>query len=71
MRLALDEEEEATIKGLMAWQEEHVAMRWIDAAEVMRIEPRLTNKVRGAVYEEQSAQLDSYRLTLALGQAAE
>ena len=71
LRLALDEEEEATIKGLMACQEEHVAMRWIDAAEVMRIEPRLTNKVRGAVYEEQSAQLDSYRLTLALGQAAE
>lgn len=71
LRLALDEEEEATIKGLMAWQEEHVAMRWIDAAEVRRIEPRLTHKVRGAVYEEQSAQLDSYRLTLALGQVAE
>ncbi len=71
LRLALDEEEEALIKGLMAWQEEHVAMKWIDGGEVRRIEPRLTPNVRGAVYETQSAQLDSYRLTLALGQAAE
>ena len=71
LRLALDEEEEAMIKGLMAWQEEHVAMKWIDGEEVRRIEPRLTPKVRGAVYENQSSQLDSYRLTLALGQAAE
>ena len=71
LRLALDEEEEAMIKGLMAWQEEHVAMSWIDGDEVRRIEPRLTPNVRGAVYENQSSQLDSYRLTLALGQAAE
>ena len=71
LRLALDEEEEAMIKGLMAWQEEHLAMKWIDGGEVRRIEPRLTPIVRGAVYENQSSQLDSYRLTLALGQAAE
>lgn len=71
LRLALDEEEEEMIKGLMAWQEEHVAMSWIDGVEVRRIEPRLTPNVRGAVYENRSAQLDSYRLTLALGQAAE
>ncbi len=71
LRLALDEEEEAMIKDLMTWQEEHVAMKWIDAEDVRRIEPRLTPNVRGAVYENRSSQLDSYRLTLALGQAAE
>ncbi len=71
LRLALDQEEEDLIKGLMAWQQEHVAMRWIDGEEVSRIEPRLTPKVRGAVYEDESFQLDSYRLTLALAGAAE
>ena len=71
LRLALDQEEEEMIKGLMVWQQEHVAMKWIDSGEVRQIEPRLTPNVRGAVYENQSSQLDSYRLTLALGQAAE
>ena len=71
LRLALDEEEEDLIKGLMAWQQQDVAIKWIDGAEVRRIEPRLTPNVRGAVHEDESAQLDSYRLTLALGRAAE
>jgi len=71
LRLALDQEEETLIKGLMAWQQEHVSVRWIDGDEVRRIEPRLTPKVRGAVYEDESFQLDSYRLTLALAGAAE
>ena len=71
LRLALDDEEETFIKSLMPWQQEHVAMKWIDGAEVQRIEPRLTKQVRGAAYEEESAQLDSYRLNLALAQAAE
>lgn len=71
LRLALDEEEETFIKSLMAWQQEHVAMKWIDGGEVRRIEPRLTKQIRGAAYEEESAQLDSYRLNLALAQAAE
>ena len=71
LRLALDEEEEKLIKGLMAWQKRFVAIKWIDGDEVRRIEPRLTHRIRGAVYENESAQLDSYRLTLALAQAAE
>ncbi len=71
LRLALDEEEVAFIEGLMAWQQPHVAMRWIDGAEVRRIEPRLTPGILGAVYEDESSQLDSYRLTLALARAAE
>lgn len=71
LRLALDQEEEDLIKRLLAWQQEHVAMRWIDGEEVRRIEPRLTPNIRGAVYEDESFQLDSYRLTLALAGAAE
>ena len=71
LRLALDEDEEIFIKSLMPWQQQQVAMRWIGGDEVRQIEPRLTELIRGAVYEEESAQLDSYRLNLALAQAAE
>ena len=71
LRLALEEEEERLIKGALPWQGEHLSLHWIDGDEVRRIEPRLTPRVRGAVYEQESAQLDSYRFTLALAQASE
>lgn len=71
LRLALDEEEASMIKGLMAWQQPHVKMRWIDEREVRSIEPRLSHNIIGAVYEDESAQLDSYRLNLALARGAE
>ena len=71
LRLALDDEEADLIKSLMVWQQPHVKMRWIDAREVHAIEPRLSPSIVGAVYEDESAQLDSYRLNLALGRGAE
>jgi len=71
LRLALEESEEKLIKDMMTWQKEYVAMRWITAAEVHEIEPRLTPSLIGAVYEDESAQLDSYRLNLALAAGAE
>ena len=71
LRLALDDEEADLIKSMMVWQQPHVKMRWIDAGEVRSIEPRLSPSVVGAVYEDESAQLDSYRLNLALGRGAE
>ena len=71
LRLALDDEEAGLIKELMVWQQPHVKMRWIDAHEVHAIEPRLSPSIIGAVYEDESAQLDSYRLNLALARGAE
>ena len=71
LRLALDDEEADLIKSLMVWQQPHVKMHWIDAGEVRSIEPRLSTSIIGAVYEDESAQLDSYRLNLALGRGAE
>ncbi len=71
LRLALDDEEAGLIKSLMVWQQPHVKMHWIDAREVRSIEPRLSPSIIGAVYEDESAQLDSYRLNLALGRGAE
>lgn len=71
LRLALDDEEAGLIKSLMVWQQPHVKMRWIDEREVRSIEPRLSHNIIGAVYEDESAQLDSYRLNLALARGAE
>lgn len=71
LRLALEESEEELIKNLMSWQKDHVAMRWITTDDVHELEPRLTPTLRGAVYEDESAQLDSYRLNLALAAGAE
>ncbi len=71
LRLALDDEEVDLIKSLMVWQEPHVSMHWIDAQEVRSIEPRLSHAIIGAVYEDESAQLDSYRFNLALARGAE
>ena len=71
LRLALDADEADLIKSLMVWQQPHVKMHWIDAREVQSIEPRLSPSIIGAVYEDESAQLDSYRLNLALCRGAE
>ena len=71
LRLALDDDEADLIKSLMVWQQPHVKMRWIDSQEVHSIEPRLSPSIIGAVYEDESAQLDSYRLNLALVRGAE
>ena len=71
LRLALDDEEADLIKSLMVWQQPHIEMHWIDAAEVRAIEPRLSPNIIGAMYEDESAQLDSYRFNLGLAQGAE
>ena len=71
LRLALDDEEVDLIKSLMVWQQPHVRMHWIDAEEVRAIEPRLSPSIIGAMYEDESAQLDSYRFNLGLARGAE
>ena len=71
LRLALDDEEATLIKSMMVWQQPNVNMHWIDTEEVRSIEPRLSSSIVGAVYEDESAQLDSYRFNLALALAAE
>ena len=71
LRIALDEEEEALIKDQMVWQGKSLSVRWIGGDDVRRIEPRITPRTIGAAYQDESAQLDSYRLTLALARSAE
>ncbi len=72
LRMALDEEEEYLIKEMLAWQTAYVSdARWIDGDEVRQLDSRLTPKVRGAAMEPHTAQIDGYRLNLALAQSIE
>lgn len=71
LRLALDEDEERRIKVSMDWQHQYLSLRWIDGNEVRKLEPRLAPGILGAAYEDESTQLDAYRLTLALARSAE
>ena len=71
LRLALEEDEEQLIRDMMHWQKDQIPVRWIDGDEVRRIEPRLSPNIRGAVYQDESIQMDAHRLTLALARAAE
>jgi len=71
LRLAIEEPEEDLIRSSMVWQKKFLSTSWIDGEEVRRIEPRLSSQIRGAAYEDESAQLDSGRFTLALATAAE
>lgn len=71
LRVALEEEEEAYIRNRADWQAQRVPFDWIDGDEVRRIEPRLSPRIRGAAYEQESAQVDSGRFSLALASAAE
>jgi glycine oxidase len=55
---------------------EHLAgrnarIRWAEPAELLAAEPRLNPDVRGGLLAEGEGQADAYRLTLALGRAAE
>ena len=71
LRLALEESEETLIKELMGWMNEYMPLSWLSGQEVRKIEPRFSPAVRGAAYEPETSQLDSYRFTLALAQATE
>ena len=71
LRLALDEDEARLIKASLEWQCKLVSAEWVSAEDAHRIEPRLTDALLGAAYEPESAQLDSYRLNLALARGAE
>ena len=71
LRLALEEDEEQLIRTMMDWQQDYIPVRWIDGAEVRTIENRLSPSIRGAVYQDESIQLDAHRLTQGLARAAE
>lgn len=70
---AADTEERAlAFRRALSWlREEGFSASWVDGEAVRREEPRLAPSVLGGLRVEETALLESYRLTLALAQAAE
>ncbi len=72
LHIALTEQQEKRGKAMAATPGLAGTKRvFLDRDEARKLEPRLSEKILGAVWLEKSAQLDSYRYTLALAQGAE
>jgi glycine oxidase len=71
--LAFTDEEVREAKESLAWKQGRVGytLKWIEADEIKTIEPRVSPKVLGAIHVEGMADVESYRLVLAMAQAAE
>ena len=72
LHVALTEQQEKRGKAMAATPGLAGTKRvFLDRDEARKLEPRLSEKILGAVWLEKSAQLDSYRYTLALAKGAE
>ena len=73
LKLALSDDEASTLKQHLEWQQAQAGygVQWLDAAAARALEPRIAPETVGALYVEGSADVEPYRLTLALAQAAE
>ena len=71
--LAFTEQELKHVKDALPWQQqqEGFSVRWVEPAEIRSIEPRVSESALGGVYTEGTADVEPYRLVLALAQAAE
>ena len=71
--LVFTDQEAQAAKTVLPWQQqqEKFAVRWLEATEAKAIEPRISDEVLGAVHTEGTADLEPYRLALALAQGAE
>ena len=73
LTLAFNDEEEIHLKGRFSWQQaqQGYQVRWLKHEDLKSIDPRISNEALGGVFTEGTAEVDSYRLVLALTQAAE
>jgi glycine oxidase len=73
LALAFTETEVRRLQAALAWQQQQPGydVRWLDVAEARRVEPRISDQVLGAVSIEGTADVEPYRLVLALTRAAE
>jgi glycine oxidase len=73
LALALTEADVQRLHVNLPWQRKQpeCAVRWLEASEARRVEPRIADETRGAVLIEGTADVEPYRLVLALTRAAE
>ncbi len=73
MTLAFTEDEAASARAGLSWQRERedFSVRWLDSAEMRSVEPRISEEAIGALLVEGGADVEPYRLSLAMAGAAE
>ena len=73
LALALNEADVQRLQAALPWQQRQpgYSARWLDAAEGRRVEPRISEETIGAVLIDGTADVEPYRLVLALTRAAE
>ena len=73
LSLAFTEAEATGAQAGLSWQRarDGFSVRWLDAAEARSLEPRISQEAIGALYVEGGADVEPYRLSLAMAQAAE
>ena len=73
LRLALTGDEAAALTQHFDWQQAQpgYTIEWLTPEQARALEPRISPETVGALHVEGSSDIEPYRLTLALGQAAE
>ena len=73
LRLALNDDEAAALSGRLVWQQAQpgYTVEWLEPAAARALEPRIAPETVGALHVEGGYDVEPYRLTLALAQAAE
>ena len=72
LALAFTEADVRRLKAALPWQQQPgYAVRWLDAADARRVEPRISDETIGATLTEGGGAVEPYRLVLALTRAAE
>jgi glycine oxidase len=73
LALAFTEQEVQRLQAVLPWQQQQpgYTVRWLDPTEARRIESRISTESLGAVFIDGTADVEPYRLVLALTRAAE
>ena len=73
LALAFTEAEAQRLRANLAWQQRQpgYAVRWLEPAEARRVEPRISDEAIGALFIDGTADVEPYRLVLALTRASE
>jgi glycine oxidase len=73
LALAFIEADVRRLRAALPWQQRQpgYAVRWLDSAEVLGVEPRISDDTLGAALIEGGGAVEPYRLVLALTRAAE
>ena len=72
IKLALSEDDATAFKEALRWQKgiTELRPRWLDTAELRKVEPQVNPACVGGVYVDNSGSVEPYRYTLAAAQSA-